>query len=326
MTDAEYIAMEKSTIVRSYSEPRRLPLMRLRGRVLSALAPARAARLAERLFLTPPRSRRPTAELDLIATARARPVRVGHRRIETWTWGAGPSVLLVHGWGGRGAQLGAFVGPLVARGLSVVTFDAPGHGASDPGLVTVPEMTAAIREVATLRGHPAGLVAHSVGAVTATRAVYEGLDVGAAVYLGPAADVVSAALHFTETLGFSRTVREQMHRRIEARVGQPWSAFDAVGLAPALSTPLLVIHDRGDAEVPWQHGVAIARAWPGAEMLMTDGLGHRRLLRAPNVVAAAVTFLIDAIGERRRTPPADVDAPPFRMEEVQAHVDGPRAA
>jgi len=39
-------------------------------------------------------------------------------------------VLLVHGWGGRGAQLASFVEPLVARGFSVLTFDAPGHGAS----------------------------------------------------------------------------------------------------------------------------------------------------------------------------------------------------
>jgi alpha-beta hydrolase superfamily lysophospholipase len=31
------------------------------------------------------------------------------------------------GWGGRGAQLAAFVEPLLARGFSVVTLDAPAH-------------------------------------------------------------------------------------------------------------------------------------------------------------------------------------------------------
>jgi hypothetical protein len=62
-------------------------------------------------------------------------------------------------------------------------------------------------------------------------------------------------------------------------------------LAPALHTEVLVIHDRGDGEVPWQHGHAIARAWPGARVLDTDGLGHRRILRDPLVVSAAVEFL-----------------------------------
>jgi alpha-beta hydrolase superfamily lysophospholipase len=140
--------MEKSTIVRSSRSSRLIPLVRTGNRALSALAP----RLAERLFLTPARGRRPGAEIDLLATARARPMRVGARRIETWVWGVGPSVLLVHGWGGRGAQLGPFVGPLVARGFSVVTFDAPGHGVSDSGLVTIPEVTDAIRTVAASRG------------------------------------------------------------------------------------------------------------------------------------------------------------------------------
>ena len=52
---------------------------------------------------------------------------------------------------------------------------------------------------------------------------------------------------------------------------------------PELTAPVLVVHDRGDAEIPWQHGAAIARAWRGAEMLITEGLGHRRILRDPGL-------------------------------------------
>jgi pimeloyl-ACP methyl ester carboxylesterase len=273
--------------------------VRAGNRALSTVAPARAARLAERLFLTPPRSRRPAAEIALLAGARARPMRVGSRQIVVWTWGAGPRVLLVHGWGGRGAQLGAFVDPLVRRGFSVVAFDAPGHGAADVGPVTIPEMTAALREVAGERGRLAGLVADSVGAVTATRALLGGLDAAAAVFISPAADLVSAATRFTETLGFSRAVREAMQQRIAARLGLPWSAFDVTAMAPALDTPLLVVHDRGDGEVPWQHGMAITRAWRGAGLLLTDGLGHRRILRAPDVVGAALAFVARHGGDRQ---------------------------
>jgi pimeloyl-ACP methyl ester carboxylesterase len=307
MTDQEYVAMEKSTIVRSWREPRLMPLVRAGNRVLSRLAPAAAARLAERLFLTPPRPRRPAAEIDLLATARARPMRVGARRIEVWTWGSGPAVLLVHGWGGRGAQLGPLVEPLVARGFSVVTFDAPGHGAADGGQVTIPEMVAAVREVAAASGPLAGLIAHSMGAAAASLALDGGLEAGAVVFLAPASDLVDAATRFTETLGFSRGVGEAMRRRIERRVGRPWSAFDVTMLAPALRAPLLVVHDRGDAEVPWQHGLVVARAWRGAELLLTDGLGHRRLLRDPDVLAAAVAFVAARAAERRLTPRPDAD-------------------
>ena len=307
MTDSEYIAMEKSTIVRSRKDPRLMPIIRAGHRVLSALAPALAARRAERLFLTPPHARRPAAELALLATARARPMRVGARRIEVWTWGSGPSVLLVHGWGGRGTQLGAFVDPLVARGFSVVAFDAPGHGAADGGQVTIPEMAAAIREVGEAVGPLAGLVAHWMGGACAALALADGLPVGAAVFVAPPADLAGPAARFIETLGFSREAGAGMRRRIEQRVGRPFSAFDVTALGPVSRTPLLVIHDRGDAEVPWQHGLVITRAWRNAELLLTDGLGHRRILRDPDVIANAVAFVAARAAERRLTPRPDAD-------------------
>ena len=317
MTDAEYLAMEKSTSVRSIREPARLLLFRAGNRALSRVAPALAARLAERLFLTPPRPPRPAREMALLATARARPLRVGARHLDVWLWGTGPSVLLVHGWGGRGAQLAAFVEPLVARGFSVVTFDAPGHGASDPGIVTIPEMVAATRAVAAARGPLAGVIAHSVGGTVAARALYEGLDAGAAVFVGAAADLTGPATRFTATMGFSRVVNDAMHARIAARLGQPWSAFDVAALAPGLHTPLLVIHDRGDAEVPWQHGRVIAHAWRGAALLLTDGLGHRRILRDPDVVAAAVAFLAARTEERRLAPLAAADETADPLAELR---------
>lgn len=316
MTDREYLLMEISTTVRSFRESPLRRLVRTGHRVLSAVASEAAAARAERLFLTPPRPRRPGWEVELIARAEARPMRVGARRIETWTWGTGPSVLLVHGWGGRGTQLGAFVAPLVARGFSVVAFDAPGHGASDEGVVTIPEMTAAIHAVAATRGPLAGLVAHSAGALTVTAALHEGLNTGAAVFVGPPAELVSAAAQFTEALGFSRPVRERMGERIAARVGRPWSAFDVITLAATLTTPLLVIHDHGDLEVPWQQGMAITRAWRGAEMLMTDGLGHRRILRDPDAVAAGVAFVAARTAERgiaEHAASAALDATPLEV-------------
>jgi pimeloyl-ACP methyl ester carboxylesterase len=284
--------------------------------VLSALALETAATRAERLFLTPPRPRRPMWEVELLAGAEARPMRVGRRRIETWTWGTGPSVLLVHGWGGRGTQLGAFIAPLVAHGFSVVTFDAPGHGASDDGLVTIPEMIDAIRTVAASRGRLAGIVAHSAGALTAAHAFHDGLTADAAVFIGPPTDLHGAAARFTEAMGFSRAVRERMRERIAARVGRRWSDFDVTALTSAgpAPAPLLVVHDRGDAEVPWQQGMAITRAWRGAEMLMTDGLGHRRILRDSDVVATAVAFVTARTAERGMaalTASAALDATPL---------------
>jgi pimeloyl-ACP methyl ester carboxylesterase len=301
MRDDEFLMLQKSTIVRSYREGLMSPLLRLLGAGLSRLAPRLAARVAARLFLAPPRRRPPGREAETLAAARPGTLRVEGQRVRTWAWGAGPAILLVHGWAGRGAQLGAFVAPLLARGFSVVTFDAPGHGASDGSEANLVRSAAAIRTVAAAHGPLVGLVAHSVGAVAAARAMYEGLAAGAAVFVAPPADVAGPAAWFAEALGLSPRARDLMRARVEARVGVPWSAFEVARLAPALTSPLLVLHDRGDGEVPWQNGAVVARAWPGARLEATDGLGHRRILRDPGVVAAAVAFLSAHADGLRRT-------------------------
>ena len=129
MTDAEYLAMQKSTIVRSRKPSRLLPLARAGNRALSALAPSLAAGLAERLFLTPPRPHWPPSEIAQLASARARPLQVGTRQVDVWTVGHGAERAARARLGRTRRPARAFVAPLVARGFSVVTFDAPGHGA-----------------------------------------------------------------------------------------------------------------------------------------------------------------------------------------------------
>jgi hypothetical protein len=56
---------------------------------------------------------------------------------------------------------------------------------------------------------------------------------------------------------------------------------------------LLVVHDRDDGEVAWRDGAAIAAAWPGARLVTSAGLGHRRVLRDPTIQREASAFLLD---------------------------------
>src|SRR5262249_61949444 len=108
------------------------------------------------------------------ATAGRTMVRGGGSPVTTWTWGHGPVVVLVHGWAGRGAQLAGFVDPLVAQGCSVVTFDAPGHGTSPEEQSSIVAFVDAIRAIDRTLGPIEGVIAHSIGAGAAARALYEG--------------------------------------------------------------------------------------------------------------------------------------------------------
>src|SRR5207247_1512114 len=128
------------------------------------------------LFTTPRRHRRPDRERAVLATARELVVDVTLRAprwhgaqcsIAAWRWGSGPTVLLVHGWEGRGSQLGAFVEPLVAAGMSVVAFDAPGHGDSPDHRLYLTDLADCIADVIATVGPVHAIVAHSFGAAAA---------------------------------------------------------------------------------------------------------------------------------------------------------------
>ena len=98
---------------------------------------------------------------------------------------------------------------------------------------------------------------------------------------------------FSERLAISPAVRELMERRIERKFGFRWDEFAVLPHVSSLSPPLLVFHDREDTDVPWSDGESIARAWPGGQLVTTQGLGHRRIVHDPQVVSQAISFLLE---------------------------------
>jgi len=94
-----------------------------------------------------------------------------------------------------------------------------------------------------------------------------------------------------------------MQAAIEERYGLRWLGLEIPRLAPRLKAPALVIHDHGDKIVPWTQGAALARAWPGARLLSTVGLGHGRILESDIATRAAADFIAG------RSAVADVAAP-----------------
>jgi len=67
--------------------------------------------------------------------------------------------------------------------------------------------------------------------------------------------------------------------------------MDSADLAPRMDTPLLVLHDPEDREMPFEEGAEVATRWPGAILRRAERLGHLRILRDPECVAEAVGFL-----------------------------------
>jgi pimeloyl-ACP methyl ester carboxylesterase len=295
MTGGAEVRPKESTIVRFFAAPRP---MRTAFRLLELTAPGLGARWAERIWFTLPRHARPSAARPSpVAAGTPFAVDVNGHRVFGQTWGEGPAVYLVHGWAGRGDQLAPFVAPLVSRGYRVVVFDAPSHGASAPGAYgprssTIPEFADALTEVTAVHGPAHAVIAHSMGCTATAIAVCDGLRAGRLVFLAPMASPASYATQFARALGFGPRILRRLITRVERRVGAPMRHFDVPELGRAIAMPkTLIVHDRDDASTPIEDADAIAATWTDSRLHVTSGLGHRRILRDPEVVAEVVDFV-----------------------------------
>jgi len=283
---------EKSTTVRTQLPPIPSALRAAVG-ALDAVAPELVARGALRLWCRPARAKvRPTIPGG--TAFRVGPI-VGQ------TWGDGPTVYLVHGWGGHRAQLATLVQPLVDAGLRVVAYDAPAQGDSGPGALgrrrtTLPEMMTALDTVISAHGPAHAVVGHSMGAAASALAVLDGTSTQRLVLVTPLADPSTYTVGFAHALGFSEQTRHRFVVRMETLAGRrladldiPVRAANAQSALPAA----LILSDRDDKEADHADGARIARAWPGAELVLSEGLGHRRILRDAETIKRIVAFASD---------------------------------
>ena len=271
-----------------------LAAMRTQFRALDRLRPDAGAAKAMSIWTTLPGNagrrkdfRPEPGEVFRVPTARG-----ANAVVESW--GEGPIVYLVHGWGGWRGQLGSFVAPLLACGRRVVAFDAPGHGEAEPGVFgpgkgTFPEMNEALAAVIEHVGPAEGVVGHSLGCHVAASVVHRGAPAQRLALIAPSNDFGEITHDFSRILGFGEATRSRMEAIMAEFLDEPISNFDLAGLgADGGLPPTLVVHDRLDKETPFAVGERLIAAWPTAQLLATEGLGHQRILADDGVVARVV--------------------------------------
>jgi pimeloyl-ACP methyl ester carboxylesterase len=265
--------------------------MKSQGNLLSTQIETEAQKALEE-FLTPPKKPLSESEQAILAQATLFSVPFGSINLHTFGWGEGPTVLLVHGWGGYGLQLNGFVNPLVKAGYRVLAFDAPAHGDTAGVQTSGLEMAQAITAVAQHQAPIAGVIAHSLGAASTTLALKEGMQAHKVVYLGAICWLSNATATFARRSKLSKEVELALRNLFEVQFGQDiWQRFAVDRTAQNLSIPALLCHDRSDREVSLEESQAIAQAWSGARLIETSGLGHRRILRNESVIQQVVNFM-----------------------------------
>ena len=296
--------------INSMGPQRRPPLAFRALRALELVSSELAARVGAHVMFRTQRRSAEACERVLEASARNWTLQSPRGAIAVSRWGAGPLVLLVHGWNGRRGQLGAFVPPLVGAGYQVVAFDAPGHGASTGSHSSIVEFADALElvvdELRPFFQPIHAVIAHSLGGpavmLSMTRwrgrpdlaegALCDGpFDRTRLVFIAPPIDMRDVTREFGNMIGLGNATRARLDAFAEKRLGRPLGDMYAPDVARSMRSPLLVLHDEHDRAVPVSAGRLLADAWPGAALEVTQGLGHTRILRHEPTVQKAVHFV-----------------------------------
>lgn len=234
----------------------------------------------------------PASETQFIKTAKKFQFEIfPHKKIKGYEWGQGPVIVCIHGWAGRGSQFRKFVNPLIESGFQVVAFDGPAHGRSDGRSTDPLEFELALQEIEKIFTPIAGYITHSFGGTALLFSFFRGMHPKPTVFIGVPAigeDVVST---YVARIHASRKFISYFEKYVEKKYGNSFYEISAFHTASSMkTTPALVIQDADDKDVPRIHGEKLMEALPNANLLMTRGLGHSRVLRDNHVVEKTVEF------------------------------------
>lgn len=277
----------------------RLPLslwgVRVFFRAVGTIAPKLAGRLAARMFLNPRRHHTPRRETRWLRKTERRDFEIENHTIATYWWGEGPIVVLVHGWEGRGSQLGAFAAPLVEAGYTAVAVDLPAHGGSSGDSTDGFTCGRVVGALCEKIGPIHGAVAHSFGGSSLLFAMTAGLSVDRVVLISPGLRGDTFFTGFAKIIGLPARATEELRRIIhEQFVHEDWRVFTPRRLGEVLgaqSLEALIVHDVNDVEVAHSESVEFTGFTRGARLLSTRGSGHRRILRDKQVIRNITSFI-----------------------------------
>jgi pimeloyl-ACP methyl ester carboxylesterase len=253
----------------------------------SHVAPALVAPFFRRMMLNPRRDVRPAPHFDLPPAER---IDLGEGLV-AWRSGTGPAVLLVHGFEGNRAQFGAVVDALVERGYAAVALDVPAHGESAGHELTAVKFIAAIERALVKLAPVHAVVGHSMGGAMALYTLAKKGGASKAALISAPSSLGRELRRFAGAVGLSKRGTKAFIASVETHVGRAADDFDVRHIASDVNLPVLLIHDQNDRQVPVLESARAAHMLDTAELIVTRGLGHNRLLADATVVSSVVDFV-----------------------------------
>ena len=270
---------------------------RFGNQLTSLFAPSWTAKRALNKFLTPRKFIQKPWEIE----AESLGIRFNlNQQISAVRWqpnsdkSISKKVLLVHGWESRATQMYSLVPTLLKLNYQVVAVDMPGHGKSEGIISDADKFAEAVVLAQEKLGKFDVIIGHSMGAGAAAIALSRGIDCGKLVLISGPSSVENVIRRFSSFIGLNSNAINWFIEHCTEQVGVAPSVLDSTRLLSIVETPTLIIHDKDDVEVPITESKRLLPVFSNCELFITEGLGHRRILKSEQTLQKITDFLTNS--------------------------------
>ena len=249
---------------------------------------------ASKLFVTPINFKTPKREIAMDESSQKRFLFIPeiNKNIHILSYGfSDKKVLLAHGWSGRRTQLFMIANKLLEKGFMVVSFDAPAHGKSSGRTTNMIEYIKTITAINKEFGPFESAIGHSFGgmAIVNTNANKEMFKT--IVTIGAGDKIEDIISNFIRDLGLKRIISKKLIQYLQKKWQINISNFALHKIIKKNKTPTLVVHDEKDNDVDVSCAYNIRENLINGSILISNGLGHTRILRDQNIINKTINFI-----------------------------------
>lgn len=260
--------------------------------ILERFSPFVTSRIATFLFFTPIRFKAPVQEQKHLNAATTKTISYKNNKVKVYEWGESTrAVLLVHGWAGRATQVAHLVAPLMAAGYKVYSFDAPAHGNSNGRHTHFLEFSEIILVLNKQFPDIESIIGHSMGGSACIHAITQGFNPKKCIIIGSPSNIDGVLKSYCEQINVSHNIVKIIKVHLEKKFSQKFEDLSLSTMVKNITTYGLILHCEDDKDAPVESAYEIHKNWNNSTLVLTQNLGHRRILKNKEVAQTIIDFL-----------------------------------
>jgi pimeloyl-ACP methyl ester carboxylesterase len=268
--------------------------------ILALVSRKKAARKAYDLFCTPQR-RSKNKSTELFNKGERLSFRLSGNRIRGHRWlphhlKGTPikKVLLIHGFESSSKNFDFYIPLLLRKGYEVLAFDAPAHGQSGGKQINLALYIRTLAAIHDKFGPIQSFLAHSFGGLAITHFLenipYD--EKTKLVLIAPATESKTSIDQFFHFLQLDWGTRTEFDNLIFEKIGSRPEDLSIRRAMKNSRVKVLWFHDQEDQITPLKDALPVKEEHPeNIELIITNGLGHRKIYKNVDVIKKAVDFL-----------------------------------